>query len=94
MKVTIFGPNLSRAGQDKGSMHVHATGCGHAQHYGPFKRFGGDDNGWAIEAETVKDVVLDIYCDIMSDRYTVEEYDEHWEEYNDLYIAPCARKLR
>jgi len=96
MKVTIFGPNLRD--QRKGQFHVHATGCGDCKHYGPRGKFGGEDSGWTINAETALDVSADIHCDILGD-YGLTEDDAEGREMlaswlSEIHFAPCVKALR
>lgn len=84
-RVTIYGPNLNRAAQAKGEMHVHAEGCADGSHYGPGRKYGGD-GGWTIEATTRKDVVSAIYP---PEDFGYDEAD--WRDYDDLYVAPCVQ---
>jgi hypothetical protein len=87
MKITVFGPNLSSKGQKLGDMHVHTAECQDAKRYGPGKPMGGEDRGWTIEANSRKDVVLEVYPpgDFEYDSQT------EWLDYDDLYVAPCVK---
>lgn len=88
--VYVFGPNLSSAGQRKGDMHVHAVGCSDCKHYGPGRKFGGDDtveNSHSLSIASRKEAVLHIYADHGAD-------DDNWEEFDDLYFFPCLKGLR
>jgi hypothetical protein len=89
MLVTIFGPNLSSQAQQKGDMHVHAADCADCKHYGPGRKFGGEDKGWTIDATSCKSIVLDIYP---PDEFDYDE--ENWGDYDDLYTAPCIKIAR
>jgi len=92
MEVVIFGPNLRD--QSKGTFHVHAKGCAHAKHYGPGKRFGGDDFGdYVFEADTTEDVVEDIYGDQLNETPGDRaELINDW--HSDFYFAPCVKGLK
>lgn len=79
----IFGPNLKR--NNRGDIHVHAANCGDCNHYGPGRRFGGDDDGWEIVAGTIAGVVMEVYP---PDDFGYDESE--WENYDDLYFAPCV----
>jgi hypothetical protein len=90
VKVAIFGPNLSSLAQSKGNFHVHAAGCADCKHYGPRKKFGGDDNGDAAVMEVTSkwDAVDSIYGPSAGDfSGTVEE------NMGDFYFAPCLDNL-
>lgn len=89
MQVTIFGPNLNSGAEKKGTLHVHAEDCGDCAHYGPGRKFGGEDNGWTVSADSRQAVVFDVYPPGQF------EYDESdWRDYeSDLYFAPCVKSL-
>ena len=90
VKVAIFGPNLSSFAQSKGNFHVHAADCGDCKHYGPRKKFGGDDNGDAAVMKVTSkwDAVDSIYGPSAGDfSGTVEE------NMGDFYFAPCLDNL-
>ena len=90
VKVAIFGPNLSAFAQSKGNFHVHAADCGDCKHYGPRKKFGGDDNGDAAVMKVTSkwDAVDSIYGPSAGDfSGTVEE------NMGDFYFAPCLDNL-
>lgn len=86
MLVTVCGPNLSD--QRKGEFHVHRAGCGDLRHYGPTGRFGGDYDGWTIEASGRRDVVEAIYGDF--DDFPFDDPGDAWQAWDDLWIAPCV----
>jgi hypothetical protein len=88
-KVRVFGPNLSSIGQQKGTFHVHAIGCADNAHYGPGRKYGGDDRGEMMKATSREDIVRDIYSDHMADE-TGDPADADWRDYDDLYLAPCV----
>lgn len=90
-RVTIIGPNLSGKGQAKGQYHVHAEGC--ADITRDLKGYGYVDAEphWSIEAETLEDVVIEVYSDIIAEN----EGDEHGRDEVDAYFgefhfAPCV----
>lgn len=88
IRVTIFGPNLNSSAQRKGQFHVHAVDCADCAHYGPGRKFGGDDrDGWQIKAASRKDVGMEIYADMVGEgSMTEDDCDDP-----DIYIAPCVR---
>lgn len=85
--VTIIGPNLNRAGQQKGGMHVHAKGCAEIErdpkHYG-YRQV---KPHWTIDAESIKEVVTAIYD---PDDFCYDESE--WGDYAaDVHFAPCVK---
>lgn len=81
MELTFTGPM-----QD--GYHVHKAGCADLR-----RRDRRGDATWTEEIESRKDAVFAIYCDVMGDTYLPEEYDQHWQEYDDLRVFPCIRNL-
>lgn len=96
IRVRIFGPNLRSAGPQ---YHVHAEGCADCRHYGPGRRFGGDeDDGWAIELPTADlhiEATAAIYGDVASD-YGPAESPEWWaaieRNADDVRVFPCVAR--
>jgi len=85
--VTVFGPNLTSVAQRRGDMHVHATSCADCGHYGPGRKFGGEDGGWDLKVADAKELVWAVYGDMIS-----ENPDGDWTDYlSDLYFAPCVK---
>jgi hypothetical protein len=83
--VRVFGPNLRD--QSKGTFHVHAEGCADNRHYGPGKRYGGDDyDGWLMEAASHDDVGDSIYED-----HIAEGSMEPGEGKHDCHFFPCVK---
>jgi hypothetical protein len=93
-RIVIFGPNLSGAGQRKGTLHVHAAECADCRLYGPGRKYGGDDYGgaigetWSFEAATRRDVVMDVYP---PEDFDYDPTTEEIRSYSDdIYFAPCV----
>ena len=88
MTVTFYGPNLTRAGQDKGQFHVHRAGCGHDRFYGEGSKYGGAFP-WTEDVTSVLDAVEAVYCDIIA-----ENPDDQVEDYlAEFWFAPCTSAL-
>lgn len=82
VKVTICGPNLND--QSKGTFHVHTADCAdlvkHARREPEYR------SGWTVEADSVEEVVTDVYGDMM------DESESPWTDYaDDLYFFPCCK---
>ena len=91
MKIAIYGPNLNRAGQEKGTLHIHSAGCGHSRQYGNRGRYGGDraDGSWTVDATSCQEVIEEIYGD-----HIAESEEQDWREYDgDIWFAPCVGSL-
>lgn len=86
-EVAIFGPNLSRAGQAKATFHIHKLTCKDCKDYGPDRKFGGEDEGWNIEADTKAEVVYEVYADQINEGASYESCRM------DLWFAPCLNTL-
>lgn len=85
--VRIFGPNLSGPAQRKGNFHVHEASCSDCKHYGPGRKFQGEDAGMGVEVECAKDAAEYVYGDF-------EEYDREDDQWvGDFYFAPCLNGL-
>jgi hypothetical protein len=89
MKVEVWGPNLpSEMGEE--TFHVHAVGCADTKR-GWYPRLGRDSGPWAIEVDSVQEVVEDVYSDQMA-----ENDDEWatWEPYlSDFQFFPRTASL-
>lgn len=90
-RVTIIGPNLNKAGQDKGQYHVHAEGCGDIARDPRGYGYVSAEPHWTIGAANLEAVVEDVYADIIAEN----EGDEHgWDEVqaymNEFHFAPCV----
>ena len=85
--VKVFGPNLSGPAQRKGYNHVHAADCADNKHYGPGRKYGGEDNGYAIDVASRKEIVEFLYPPGEFDY----DLDSEWKGYDDLYVAPCLK---
>lgn len=87
MKIKTFGPNL--VDQSKGGFHVHAADCNDCKK-AEYKRC---DGGRTEEFTTKREVVEDVYADIIADN----EGDEHWggwESYlQEFHFFPCCDSL-
>ena len=92
MNVSVFGPNLSGVAQAKGQFHVHAEGCGDCSHYGPGRKFGGDDRGESFEAKHLIEVVTLVYPEDEFDYDATNEQDFR-DFVADFYVAPCAKEI-
>jgi hypothetical protein len=89
MKVVVLGPNLRTNGAEQ--FHVHAHGCSDIKkNYGPGKKLGSDDLGWVINVGSRKDIVCDIYADIMEEN---GETEDDWKAWDDLRVFPCVHGL-
>ncbi len=89
MKLQVCGPNLSGEAQRRGTFHIHAVGCADLKHYGPGRRFGGDDKGWTLEASSKMQVVEDVYPG--SDfQYDPSNDAEIGPFLGDFHFAPCC----
>jgi len=90
MKISIIGPNLTKAGQDKADMHVHSADCQdiktHAQKYG-YTCEGLNGNIWTIDASSERDVAMAVYEDHLTDdpSYRIEDY------FGCFYFFPCCK---
>ena len=87
MRVTILGPNLTAAAQRRGDMHVHAAGCADIRQYGRGRRYGGEDRGWTIEADSRRAVIEAIYP---PDEFDYDPETELDGFASDVYFAPCV----
>lgn len=89
-KVTIIGPNLSRKGQGKGTLHVHAEGCADIAHdpkgYG-YRQVGGH---WTIDAADKMEVITSIYPP-EDFGYDAEDAEDASAYVNDVHFAPCVK---
>ena len=88
MIVNIFGPNLRD--ESRGTFHVHRAGCQDAKHYGPGRKFGGEDEGWTVDVDSRVDVVECVYDNQLDEHPDVEAAD--W--LSDFYFAPCVKDLK
>lgn len=91
MKVIIQGPNLND--QSKGTFHVHTEGCRDNAKYGPRGTLGGESEPFAVEVETVEDVVIFVYSDHIDEQPTEEREDYVQDLVNDFWFAPCIAML-
>jgi hypothetical protein len=74
-RVTIFGPSI----RFEHEWHVHASDCQDCRKYHC------GEEGWMVDVETKRDVVENVYCDIL------EENDATWDEYViDFKFFPCC----
>lgn len=85
VRVKLFGPNLSSSAQRKGYFHVHSSNCADNAHYGPGRKYGGDDRGETMTVTSRQAIVEEIYADHMA-----EDPSRTWEDFDDLYLAPCV----
>lgn len=83
MRVTICGPNLMD--QSKGSFHIHAAGCADLRRGA--RREPEYENGWTIEANTKRTVVMAVYADQIGEGSTYEACRE------DLHFMDCCAAL-
>jgi hypothetical protein len=84
VRVKVHGPNLTV--QSKGQFHVHTSNCQDNKHYGPDRKFGGEDSGWLMTVGSRREIVETIYADHMA-----EHENPDWQNYDDLYLAPCVQ---
>lgn len=66
IKVAIFGPNLPRPLSDTGMFVVHVHGCPDTAK-GLYRRLGPDSGGWAMEADSEREVVEEIFSDFLDE---------------------------
>lgn len=86
MNVSIYGPNL---GRDSESFHVHRTGCADTEKRF-YKRLGPDQGGWHTDAESIQEIVEEVYCDIIAENEGQPPYDD-WSSYlQEFHIFPCV----
>jgi hypothetical protein len=89
MLITVCGPNLRD--QSKGQFHVHAADCAdlvkHARREPEYR------HGWTVDVPSVMEAVVELYADMLDERYPEDEWGDHWQEYNDLYFFPCCKSL-
>jgi len=82
MEVTIFGPSLPREMQEKGYLHVHASGC---RDCGKYR----GENARTENVESAEELVLGNFGEMMRESgcndWTV------WE--SEFYWAPCTMSL-
>lgn len=92
MHVTILGPNLPSHLSDKGELHVHAAGCGDIARRYP-RRFDTDPHTWSFDADTVDDVVEEIYP---PDNFNYDPNDpaDRAQYDSDVWFAPCCHSLK
>ena len=89
VRCEIVGP-LGHGGFD-----VHREGCRDLNQpkYRGVRTQRGLTPPWVVDAASRKDIVFDIYADVMGDTYLPEEKDDHWQEYDDLQVFPCVGNL-
>jgi hypothetical protein len=85
VNVTICGPNLPRALSEKGTLHVHKTGCADLRKYPK----GLDQIGWPMDADTIHEVIMEIYPPDNFD-YDDTNPGEYATYRSDVYVAPCV----
>lgn len=89
MKVTIYGPNLPRELSDKGTLVAHLTGCPDTLRR-PYTGLGPDSRGWDVDADTIEDIIGDVYGDF--EEYPDEpqaDPDAYGQYRHDIHIFPC-----
>jgi hypothetical protein len=91
MYVKIHGPNLND--QSKGTFHVHERDCLDNKKYGPGRVLGGEDNGWIMNVDSVRDIVVEVYSDHINEQPESEQEDYIQDLFNDFYFAPCCSDL-
>lgn len=87
MRVIAIGPNLPNHLAAKGTLHVHAEGCADIA-----RRYRGlsDQDHFAFEADTLADIVEDIYPSHDFD-YDPANPDEYEGYRSDIHFAPCVK---
>jgi hypothetical protein len=79
--VTIVGPLRD------GMFHVHTTGCADIARNPAYR--GIRDDHWTADVVNTRDVVEEIYCDILADD---PDGVDGWEQYDEtVHIFPCVR---
>jgi hypothetical protein len=86
MLLTIVGPNL--IDQSTGSFHVHSAGCEDLKR-GQYRLLGsGDSHFMTGHYESARDVVEDVFGDIIA------EGDSTWESCEgEFHFFPCCSEL-
>jgi hypothetical protein len=85
VKVHVFGPNLSRAGEQLGTFHVHAAECGDCRHYGPGRKYGGERT-LTMDVASAEEIVRRIYPE--------DEFEGSTDSFlGDFHFAPCVKEL-
>jgi hypothetical protein len=87
MEVLIHGPNLNE--QSKGQFHVHRDGCADNYHYGPYKRFGGEEYPMTVSVSCRLDVEDYIYGPDAGD-FDLPHPGAWLDEF---HFAPCCSNL-
>lgn len=85
--VTVYGPNLPKALQDQGTLHVHVTGCADTKR-GALKALT-DKDEWGFDADSIHAIVTNCYPpeDFQYDAADPEEYAVFR---SDVHVAPCV----
>ena len=87
MNIKVQGPNLSRAAQAKGHLHIHAAGCADNDQYGYGRKHGGEE-AESVLVDTLEDVIHFIYGG------HIAENECNWTDYEgEFWVAPCAQDL-
>lgn len=82
-RLTIVGPNLPRELSDRGTFHVHATGCAHLDTR--VLRDAYREAGFTSDASSLTELCDEVYGD---------ELDREGGEYaGEFHVAPCAARL-
>jgi hypothetical protein len=85
MRLSIYGPNLPRSLQSKGTFVAHVWGCKDTQR-GDYLRA----NGYNREFATKREVAEDIYPPEEFESWDTEFPDSYID---DIYFAPCTKGL-
>ncbi len=67
---------------------AHKEGCADTRKR-IYKGLGADQGGWTIDAETVQDIITDVY-DPECFQYNPEDVDEYEQYRSDVHIFPCV----
>ena len=95
VKYVVIGPNLSQAGAELATHHVHAEGCRDLRNYGPGGKYGGDahDVDFSYELLDRSDLNSFLYGDFAGDEgVSADEYVDTWG--TDHHVFPCAAALK
>lgn len=86
MRLTVHGPN----GMPDGiTFHVHVAGCADLARRPHYRRSRGE--AWTADFDSVQDVVVTTYSDIMSEN---DETDDDYERYlGEFHFFPCTEAL-
>lgn len=85
--VKVYGPNLPRELQDRGTLHVHVDGCADTKR-GAFRNLS-DADEWGFDADSILAIVTNCYPPGDFD-YDPADPDEYAVFRSDVHVAPCV----